>query len=59
MGEELEIGSIGNYYGSLTVRMDEFGDCFWSIENWDGHSWERIPRSLYDELVKFENEGVA
>ena len=59
MGEEIEIGSIGNYYGSLTVRMDELGYCFWSIENWDGHNWESIPRSLYDELVKFEKGGEA
>lgn len=52
--KEVEIGRIGNYYGGLHVRKT--GDlCEWSIENWDGHHWEQIPKSLYDELIRFES----
>jgi hypothetical protein len=50
---EREIGNIGNYYGGLSVK-EEDGKYFWSIENWDGHGWEEIPKSLYDELVRYD-----
>lgn len=53
----MRIGSIGNYYGGLSVKEDN-GKYFWSIENYDGEDWEEIPQSLYDELTKFENERV-
>lgn len=48
------IGSIGNYYGGLSVK-EEDGSFYWSIENWDGESWEEIPESLYWELISFED----
>ena len=51
----MNIGNIGNYYGSLEVKKED-GAFFWSIENWDGTVWEEIPESLYIELVKFEEE---
>lgn len=49
------IGTIGNYYGNLCVANDDEGRFFWSIEDHDGCEWEEIPKSLYDELVRFEN----
>ena len=49
----MQIGTIGNYYGSLYVTTDG-GKFFWSIENYSGNDWEEIPESLYNELVKFQ-----
>ena len=54
MSEAKEIGNIGNYYGCLNIKEKE-GKYFWSIENWDGFVWQEIPKSLYDELIKFED----
>jgi len=48
-----EIGEIGNYYGGLKVK-EEDGKFFWSIENWNGDSWNEIPQYLYDALMKYE-----
>ena len=46
------IGSIGNYYGSLEVKVE--GDKFyWAIENYDGSAWEEIPNYLYEALITF------
>lgn len=53
-----DIGGIGNYYGGLSV-VDLNGRYYWSIENWDGHNWEEIPKSLYDELMKFNKADEA
>lgn len=53
---EFDVGDIGNYYGSLTVKVVD-SQAYWSVENWDGHSWEKIPEYLYFALVKFEGEG--
>ena len=50
---ETEIGSIGNYYGGLSVKVESDGTFWWGIENYCGTEWEQIPQSLYDELVKF------
>ena len=49
----MQIGTIGNYYGSLYVTSGD-GKFFWSIENYSGNYWEEIPESLYNELVKFQ-----
>ena len=38
MVEQKSIGDIGNYYGSLSVKIDD-GKYYWSIENWDGENW--------------------
>ena len=50
------IGGIGNYYGGLNIKQEE-DKYYWSIENWDGHYWEEIPKNLYDMLVAFD-EGT-
>tara|TARA_Y100000310_G_C20101771_1_gene543053 strand:+ start:328 stop:495 length:168 start_codon:yes stop_codon:yes gene_type:complete len=52
-----DIGTIGNYYGCLEVKSGDAG-YFWGIENYDGTNWEQIPKSLYDELIKFNKEGM-
>lgn len=49
------IGTIGNYYGGLSVKEDG-GKYFWSIENYTGYNWEEIPKYLYDALLKFQAE---
>lgn len=50
-----EIDAIGNYHGGLRVKVE--GDkYFWSIENYDGYYWKEIPKSLYDELIKHDDE---
>lgn len=46
---------IGYYNGVLSVK-EECGKYFWSIEDWDCHAlveWDEIPKSLYDELVRY------
>lgn len=50
-----EIGEIGNYYGCLEVKKEN-RRFYWSIENWDGHHWEEIPKYLYDSLIRFSQE---
>ena len=55
---ETGIGSIGNYYGGLSVKVESDGTFWWGIENYCGTEWEQIPQSLYDELVKF-GSGVS
>ncbi len=47
-----EFNKIFNYYGSLNFTEAE-GKYYWSIENHDGHMWQEIPKSLFDELLKF------
>lgn len=49
---ELEPGS---YYGQLNVKK-EHGKYFWSVENWDGLSWQEILRYLYKSLAKHHRE---
>ena len=53
MDHHTTIGKIGNYYGGLNVKAEE-DRFYWSIEDWDGHSWEEIPEALYRALLKFE-----
>ena len=55
---ERDIGSIGNYYGCLAVKV-EGGRFFWSIENYDGHNWEEIPKFLFDALIRFDEGDAA
>lgn len=54
-----QIGTIENFYGHLYVAIDKEGYHYWSIENYDGHRWEIIPKSLYEELIKFEDHIVS
>lgn len=58
MSDMQEIGAIGNYYGRLSVKSEN-GKFYWSIKNWDGHGWEEITKTLYDELIRFENKKGA
>lgn len=52
-----QIGCIGNFYGELFVKLEDFR-CFWGIEDHNEMvRWEEIPRSLYDELLKFEKSS--
>ena len=53
--ETQEIGDICNYYGGLNVKQ-EGEEFFWSIENWDGHRWSKIPKYLFKTLVRYEKE---
>ena len=54
-----EIGSIANYYGGLSV-MEKLASpndkYYWSIENYSGHEWEEIPKSLYDSLMDYQKQ---
>jgi len=54
---EFRIGNIMNYYGGLFIerRGEKF---YWSIEDESDSQWEEIPKSLFDELIKFENARV-
>lgn len=59
--KHISIGEIGNQYGGLYAGVDSDG-YWWGIEDYNGCvDWERIPKSLYDELVLFERakEGVS
>lgn len=55
--DEIEIGKICNYYGSLSVKVEN-GVPYWSIENWDGHYWEQITIGLYHSLIEFNESRV-
>lgn len=53
--KETEIGTIGNYYGGLSVK-EEDGKYYWSIENYANTYWKEIPESLYKALIEYETE---
>lgn len=53
MAKEKQIGTIRNHAGNLLVKQHN-GKFFWGLNNYGGIWWEEIPKSLYDELVKFE-----
>jgi len=49
-----EIGNIYNHYGGLAIKQD--GDkFFWSIEDYNGHNWEEIPKYVFDTLTKYQD----
>lgn len=52
--DPIKIPDIGNFYGGLYVKVKKHIP-YWSIEDHDGHSWERIPEPLYYELIKFKD----
>ena len=55
-----QIGEIISAYGGLHVKEVD-GRYFWAIENYTGLEesfWQEIPKTLYDELLKFDNEGM-
>ena len=49
------IGNIGNYYGDLSVKKED-GKFYWSIEDWNGYSWEEITKDLFDSLNNFNDD---
>ncbi len=51
----LEIGNIGNYYGSLKAT-DGDGEQYWGVAEYSGQHWEEIPKYLYDTLLKYQDE---
>jgi len=51
--KEHKIGDIGNHYGDLNIKTED-KEYFWSIDDCCGQSWEKIPKSLFIELVKYE-----
>ena len=54
MKEDIQIdyiGEISNYYGGLCLKRED-GVCYWSIENWDGHLWEKITDELFELIIK-------
>lgn len=51
------IGEIGNYYGGLQV-VKSGKRYFWTIEDYKDSYEEEIPKSLYDELTKFNNSKL-
>ncbi len=57
--ETREIGDVGNYYGCLEVTSNDNGKYYWSIEDYDGHSWVEIPEYLYMALNQHEDEREA
>jgi hypothetical protein len=50
---EQRIGEITNYYGGLWVTTND-DKYYWGIENYNGKSWDRIPKSLYCALLDYE-----
>lgn len=52
--KQREIGEIDNTYGGLRVK-EENGIYFWSIEDYCTSKWKRISQSLYDELMKHQD----
>lgn len=51
----MKIGTLENYYGDISVK-EEYGEYFWTLEDWDGVVKEKIPEYLYRALIKFELE---
>jgi len=47
------VGDIGNYYGGLWISHDD-NNFYWSIENYSGYHWQRIPKTLYAKLKSFK-----
>jgi hypothetical protein len=54
----MNIGDIGNCYGGLEITENN-GRFLWGIEDYDGIAWEEIPRSLFEELRKFEESKAV
>lgn len=54
MSNQLQIGTISNYYGGLWIKQED-GKFFWSIENYDDLHWVEIPESLFQALLSYEN----
>ena len=53
----IKIWAIGNHIGDLFVQINE-GKYYLAMEDqtFGGEIFKEIPKSLYDELIKFENK---
>lgn len=47
--EEMDIGTISNFYGGLQLKR-EGGKDYWGIENYDGTRWEECPSAVASAL---------
>ena len=52
-----EVENISNHYGSLLIK-EKGGIYYWAIDVGLIVVWEKIPKSLYDEIVKFHDERL-
>jgi hypothetical protein len=50
---EINIGSIGNYYGGLLIKTED-DKYYWGIESYSRIDWEEIPKHLYLSLLEYE-----
>lgn len=53
---QMEIGDVGNYYGGLVVVKHVDGTYSWSITNYDGDHFLKIPACLGEALWSYETE---
>lgn len=53
----IEFDECGNYRGCLQIKEDEL-KCYWRVDCDVDEivEWHEIPRSLYDELVRFHGQ---
>jgi hypothetical protein len=53
----ISVGNISNEYGGLYLKS-EGNVYYWGISDYseDVEIWEIIPKSLYDELIKFNKQ---
>lgn len=49
----IEVRGIGNYYGGLYVKSEVNGKYYWGIEDFNDLEYKEIPKSLYDEIIKY------
>ena len=57
-----EIYGVTNYYGGLNV-MTLKGKYYWCVENYDTDfddlsQWKEMPSSLYNEIIKHNNNPI-
>lgn len=52
----LEIAGMGTFYGGLRVMLQD-GKYYWSILDHNGDDWKEIPKSLYDELIRYNEKA--
>ena len=53
-GDEIEVGGICNYYGGLLIMRSK-GRFYWAIEDYSNTEFEEIPKSLFNELFKYND----
>lgn len=51
----IKISGIGNYYGGLEIQRDIDGRFYWGIENWNGTTYDEIPKELFEAIKDFEH----